>query len=137
MDLRPHHLLCIQKFTGHGYDEKFTKHMTHLVSILPQGMSITLHSGCDDLCVACPFNKNGKCQSFEKVKRLDEKVLQACNYTYEQEGDWKDFAKKAKSEIIETEIFAQICGECQWYELCEKTKEVAWIRQAQLQKEQQ
>ena len=34
MQLRPHHLLCIQKFTGHGYDEPFTQHMTSIVSAL-------------------------------------------------------------------------------------------------------
>ena len=32
MKIRPHHLLCIQKYTGHGYDAAFTAHMTALVS---------------------------------------------------------------------------------------------------------
>lgn len=32
MNFRPHHLLCIQKFTGHGYNADFTAHMKMIVS---------------------------------------------------------------------------------------------------------
>ena len=31
MKLRPHHLLCLQKYTGRGYDGPFTAHMNELV----------------------------------------------------------------------------------------------------------
>jgi len=36
MNLRPHHLLCIQKFTGHGYSPSFTAHMHALTASLRQ-----------------------------------------------------------------------------------------------------
>ena len=54
MNLRPHHALCIQKFTGHGYDEKFTAHMTGTVKVLRDRPEtpVELVSGCDDLCAA-------------------------------------------------------------------------------------
>ena len=71
MQLRPHHLLCIQKFTGHGYDEPFTQHMTSIVSALkshPQ-TEITVTQGCDDLCQRCPNNHSGTCTSLEKSRR--------------------------------------------------------------------
>lgn len=128
MKLRPHHLLCIQKFTGHGYDESFTKHITHLISVLPKGMEITLHEGCDDLCVACPFNKNGRCDSFDKVHKLDTDVLQTCDFSYGQTDDWKYFANLAKHKIIKTVAFEHICSKCQWYDLCQATNdEDAWV----------
>ena len=129
MKLRPHHLLCIQKFTGHGYDEVFTKHMTAIVNKLPGGVEITLHKGCDDVCVACPHNQNGKCVSLEKVDKLDQGVLNACNLSFGQTGMWKDFADKANELILTTKEFDSICGDCQWYSLCKDTKEETWITQ--------
>ena len=48
MNLRPHHLLCIQKFTGHGYSADFTAHMTAVVSELAENpeTAVTLAKGC-------------------------------------------------------------------------------------------
>ena len=80
MELRPHHLLCIQKFTGHGYDADFTQHMNYIVSELRRDpeTQITIVQGCDDLCKACPNNINGVCSSLEKVAGMDSSVLDIC-----------------------------------------------------------
>ena len=129
MNLRPHHFLCIQKFTGHGYDEAFTKHMTEVVKHLANGSEVILHKGCDDVCVACPYNQNGKCISSEKVDRLDEGVMRVCGFHYGFEGPWKDMSKVAYDKILNTMEFDNICGDCQWYKLCKETKEASWITQ--------
>ena len=58
MNLRPHHLLCIQNFTGYGYNSDFTENMKLTVSELRENpdTKITFVRGCDDLCVKCPNN---------------------------------------------------------------------------------
>lgn len=68
--LRPHHLLCLQTFVGHGYSPDFTKHMTYVKSLLTAdpNTAITLVAGPDDLCGHCPncvdgflhFTKTGR-----------------------------------------------------------------------------
>ena len=116
--LRPHHLLCIQKYTGHGYDENFTNHMDETVAQLSKGATVTLHEGCDDLCFACPNNEAGKCTSLDKVKHMDESVLKACGLSYEDTDDWSSFAAVAKAKVFETDEFYNICHNCEWYELC-------------------
>lgn len=61
MELRAHHLLCIQNYRGEGYDEAFTAHMTQVVQRLEGDPVITLVEGCDELCIACPHNDQNTC----------------------------------------------------------------------------
>ena len=124
MNLRPHHLLCIQKFTGHGYDDSFTEHMTGIVSTLrldPE-TPVTVTEGCDILCGMCPYNKNGVCESLEKVDFMDRSVLAVCGLSYGECVTWQKLAFEARTKIFETEAFQATCSACQWYELCRKTE---------------
>ena len=123
MKLRPHHLLCIQLFTGHGYDEAFTAYMTKTVSLLrsdPQ-TEILLQCGCDDLCAVCPHNRSGVCTEQEKTNRLDAAVLHECGLHDGQSAKWQMLSAAAREQILQTDRFAAVCGDCQWYALCRET----------------
>ena len=121
-DLRPNHLLCIQKYSGHGYDEAFTRNMEALVRMLKSepNTEITLTYGGDALCSACP-NYNGRtCLSENKVKIMDDKVLLFCKLSYGETGSWAELSDKAV-QVFESE-FEDICVTCEWFELCRTTK---------------
>ena len=124
MHLRPHHLLCIQKFTGHGYDADFTAHMKAIVSALKKNPNtpITLVQGCDVLCQMCPNNQGGRCTSLEKVASMDSAVLGVCSLTYGETIPWITAARRARRQIFESEEFQAVCASCQWFELCRKTE---------------
>lgn len=124
MNLRPHHLLCIQKFTGHGYNADFTAHMKLIVSELAENpkTQITITQGCDDLCKKCPNQISGVCTSLEKVAFMDSAVLSICNLAYGENIPWTKAAGKARERIFETEEFHNICACCQWFELCGNTE---------------
>ena len=124
MNLRPHHLLCIQKFTGHGYNADFTAHMKSIVSELTVNpeTQITVVHGCDDLCKMCPNNIGGVCTSLEKVNLMDSAVLSICDFAYGENVLWTEAAGKAREEIFETEEFHNICACCQWFALCRSTE---------------
>lgn len=124
MNLRPHHLLCIQKFTGYGYNADFTEYMKSIVSELKSypDTQITLVKGCDNLCVKCPNNTGGSCTSFEKVDLMDNSVLRICGISYGQNVLWRDIAEKVRERIFKTQEFQNICGDCQWFFLCKKTE---------------
>ena len=128
MKLRPHHLLCLQKYTGRGYDGPFTAHMNELVRRLtadPQE-PVQLTQGRDDVCVACPHLVDGRCASQEKVTHMDRGVLGACGFAYGQVDSWRALAVSAENKIFQTEQFNEICGSCQWIELCRGTRK-GWI----------
>ncbi len=124
MHLRPHHILCIQKFTGHGYNEAFTLHMTALTAALREKPEapVVLVRGCDDLCQVCPHNTGDTCASLEKVERMDRRVLEACGLSCGEGYSWDRLAEMGRREIFETEWFERICGSCQWYALCRSTR---------------
>ena len=124
MQLRPHHLLCIQKYTGHGYDAAFTAHMNTVVSELvsrPQ-TPIDLTEGCDDLCHYCPNRVGNACSSPEKVDGMDRAVLEVCRLAYGQTLPWSTLAQRARTEILNIPKFDAICQSCQWYSLCKETE---------------
>ena len=128
MKLRPHHLLCLQKYTGKGYDEAFTAHMNGLLGRLaahPEG-AIQLTEGADDVCAACPHNAGGRCDSQEKVTRMDRGVLAALDFSYGQRDSWDALARRAAERVLSTEEFERICADCQWIELCRNTRK-GWI----------
>lgn len=124
MNLRPHHLLCIQKFTGHGYDENFTIHMTKIVSKLRDDpeTEITVTRGCDDLCKVCPNNIGGVCTSLEKVTFMDGAVLDVCGLSYGDAVPWAVSSRAVRENIFETDKFNDICADCEWFELCKNTE---------------
>lgn len=124
MNLRPHHLLCIQKFTGHGYDAAFTARMSAVVSLLTEDpmTEVTVTQGCDDLCKACPYNRQGACTSLEKVDFMDGAVLDTCGLSYGEKAPFAALAEKARERILEGERFREICGACEWFELCRNTE---------------
>lgn len=123
MNLRPHHSLCIQKFTGSGYDEAFTKHMTEIVSSLAQNPEtrIKLIHGCDFVCTKCPNKQDEVCLTAEKVSKIDNGVLEICGLNYGEILSWAELSRRAR-EVFETENFEQTCGSCEWYELCKNTE---------------
>ena len=124
MELRAHHLLCIQKFTGRGYHAAFTAHMTAVCAYLhndPQ-TDVILRTECDDICAACPNMHGGHCSSADKVAAFDRAVLSVCRL---REGDmqsWSVLRQISRTHILQTEQFDAICADCQWYALCKKTE---------------
>ena len=121
MKLRPHHFMCIQMFTGHGYNAEFTSHMEQIIKMLSDETTILVKEGCDDICQKCPNREDNACREFEKVRRLDEGVMAACGIEYGDELQWNDIASAVREQILDTELFGEICCDCEWYGLCRET----------------
>ena len=128
MKLRPHHLLCVQKYTGSGYDDAFTAGMDALVRRLTAcpDTAVTLVEGRDDLCAACPHMAGSRCDSEEKVNRLDRGVLEACSFSAGETRSWSTLAWTAREQVLEKETFIKVCGSCEWFRLCKDTRR-GWI----------
>ena len=96
--------------------------MDDITKKLDEDPDIVIHEGCDDICTACPHNKVGTCTSLDKVNRMDCKVLSACDLKYGDKRKWKDLTSLAKKEIFDTDRFHEICGKCQWFDICQKRR---------------
>lgn len=115
--------MCIQFFTGHGYDERFTSHMEDVISRLNDDTKIIVNDGCDEICSHCPNMINNTCIYDNKVYSLDREVLNIAAIRYGQKLIWKDVIALINEHILDAGMLKKICGECEWYGLCEKIKE--------------
>ena len=127
--LRPHHLLCLQTFVGHGYSPDFTKHMTYVKSLLTAdpNTAITLVAGPDDLCVHCPNCVDGSCTS-PKPAVFDHLVGQKLNTTEDTENAAPKHTDASDSPLtlhgipsilhMSEQRLAECCPDCEWKELC-------------------
>lgn len=118
--LRPHHGLCIQFFQGKGYSQEFVENMQEIVSTLQKNPTIQLVSGADSVCRCCP-NRVGvsDCNSQEKVTAYDNAVLHFCRLNVGDFLLWEDFRDKVIENILAKNLRKDVCGGCQWTELCQ------------------
>lgn len=116
--LRPHHGLCIGFFHGNGYSEAFTQNMTEVIACLHRNPDITLTCSGDILCGCCPHDRDGICETAEKVHCYDMAVLSLCDLYEGQTLHWKDFRTLVEQYILRPEIRETICSDCAWNALC-------------------
>ena len=115
--LRPHHLLCTQGYSGHGYDDAFVEHMNDVVHQLREvpGTRIHLTFSTDTLCSCCP-NKLGEdlCDTQEKVKRYDRKTVEYFGLE-EKDYVYQDLIRAMDAKAT-PEMLADICRDCCWFQ---------------------
>lgn len=118
MKLRPHHLLCTQGYSGKGYDDEFTRHMTAVTDYLRNDPEAEIEIVCstDDICSHCPNRKGiDLCTENAKVKNFDRKV--ACFFGIrEQRYRYRDITEEIREKMTPL-MMDEICMECSWYEV--------------------
>ncbi len=116
--IRAHHGMCFSFFQGKGYNSEFTEHMWAMKKKLDENPEVILLCGADDVCAHCPNNQGGVCISSGKAEEYDRQVLKRCQLSWGEQIKWKDFEKKVQQLIIHTGERENICGNCQWNEIC-------------------
>ena len=124
--LRPHHGMCFQFYVGKGYDEDFTDHMGRIIREMEANPSgeIVVSVTTDMVCANCPNNRDGVCESQEKVTRYDTAVLKACGIENGSTMTYEQLIRLVKGRVIDAGLRERICGDCEWDALCRgKTRE--------------
>lgn len=117
--IRPHHMLCLQFFEGKGYSDGFVANMAAVKHSLEEtNPKVKIVKGTDDICADCPKNQGGKCINEESVLEHDERVYAPVIERIGSGATWQEIAKAIREEIIENGKMQQVCGECQWSDIC-------------------
>lgn len=116
--LRAHHGMCLSFFKGKGYSGEFTKNMSSIKAQLQENPLISLTEGTDDICAACPNNDKGRCKTEEKAGSYDRKVLYSCGLKEGEIMAFGEFKERISRCILQEGKREEICGDCQWSELC-------------------
>ena len=128
--LRPHHGMCLAYFKGEGYSDVFSAHMQEMLDIFQKGAKIQLHADTDEICSACPNNREGQCTDltfFSLVEAYDNAVLELCGLENGQIMEFDDFTDVVQKKILASGKRKEICGNCQWNEIC-ANKQSRWKR---------
>jgi hypothetical protein len=119
MKIRAHHGLCTRNFVGEGYSDDFSVNMKRVIDKLNnENPEVTIVARLDDICAKCPENLGEVCQSQDKVVSYDKKVLQMTGIEEETSMPWRDFYDACSDKIFNKSKRTEICGACQWNELC-------------------
>ena len=116
--LTAHHGMCLAFFKGKGYSEEFTFHMARVKNDLENNPNVKVVCEIDDICSKCPNNKNSECLSEDKVREYDRDVLRRCNLSEGEIISYDEFKDLVYKNILIPEKREEICGNCQWNELC-------------------
>lgn len=116
--IRPHHGMCIAFFQGKGYSNEFTAHMSEMIHKLENNPTICITAQTDTICLKCPNNKHGICETANKVAEYDRLVLVKCGLSEGTILPYSDFKKIVYEHILLPGRREEICGNCQWNEIC-------------------
>ena len=114
--------MCLAYFKGEGYSDGFSAHMKDVLDELQKGMNVRLHVGIDEICSACPNNREGRCTDVALVEKYDNAVLEACALADGEQLNFDDFTEKVQNQLLVTGKRKEICGGCKWNSICENEK---------------
>ena len=114
--------MCTENFVGEGYSDDFSKNMTEVIKKLRENPEVMLIKDLDDVCKYCPENLGKVCESEEKVKAYDEKVLKLLNLRADEKYFWEDLRAVSCDIIFSKDRREEICRTCQWNELCKEVE---------------
>lgn len=120
--LRPHHGMCLAYFEGKGYSDGFAAHMGEMLEKLEKEAVLQLVVTGDEICQACPNLQNGTCSTEELVASYDRAVLKLCSLRENEVLKFRDFVSVVQEKILEPGRRTEICGGCQWNEICRNKK---------------
>ena len=121
--IRPHHGMCLYFFEGKGYSNTFSEHMAQVKEELLQNNGevwLELVTQTDDICGACPHNRNGKCETCEKVNVYDAGVLAYCGVESGQRITFRELETLVETKILQAGNGRKICGDCEWSSICHR-----------------
>jgi uncharacterized protein len=122
IQLRAHHVLCLQGFQGYGYSETFTEYMSQLKKKFLKNPSIFLEivNSPDSICKHCPYYSNGKCNidsySENRIRAMDDLILEILKMEDGSIIIWEDI-KFLTSKLTKEEV-EHICESCSWMDKC-------------------
>ena len=120
INIRGHHLLCLQGFQGYGYSEDFILNMTHINEMRKsKDTIITLTNDCDDICAFCPNLKNNICENKKQndiLKEMDRKVLSKLDINKEYNA--LELFDEVSFKFNTLESVKKICVGCKWNNEC-------------------
>ncbi len=121
LQIRAHHLLCIQGFQGYGYDEPFTYNLKKIHSIFFNQKKIRLIISNDVICQKCPFSSRNNEYCLKKgfnARNFDLKILKILGIKPEKTVKLNQLLFYSNQDRKKTLKLKKLCRDCEWNSKC-------------------
>ena len=120
MRLRAHHLICLFGFRGMGYSEDFVNNFKKVFNRIKDNpeLKIEVVNQADDICSACPHQKNSSCQkngpeSEKNICNKDNLIIRRLGIRMSEKYPASEILKRVVKNIHSQEL-NEICQGCEW-----------------------
>lgn len=123
--IRAHHLLCIPRFYGGGYNKVFGENLKRICFKIRKNPNIKIKviKECDDICAKCPYKKDNICKKTPKLNKWiiikDKKVLKKLKIKENSIHKAKDIFNLSMEKVNNKNI-KNICKGCAFLKNCIK-----------------
>ncbi len=118
--LRPHHLLCLLGFRGHGYSDVFTANMAALAVRLrgPGGADtpLVIQPVADAICAPCPRRRGTGCLDADRIAMLDRRHAARLGLAPGARLTWGEALARIGRELHPDDLDT-LCDGCRWLPL--------------------
>ncbi len=120
IEIRAHHLLCMQGFQGYGYSKEFELNLEKIINYLDSHpycrLKIVIEA--DIICRKCPHLKDGRCiKSLTSISKMDVLVLKKLGLSEGTEDVARNLFFKVNN-VLNPGDLQEICGDCSWKDKC-------------------
>ncbi len=118
--LRPHHLVCLVGFRGHGYSDSFTANMAALAARLrgPGGETtpLVIRPMADAICLPCPRRRGSGCRDAGRIAALDRRHGERLGLETGARLSWGAALARIRRKVHPDDL-ATLCAGCRWLPL--------------------
>lgn len=124
IQLRAHHILCLQGFQNKGYDSKFVKNFSEVHKSLfnDPHQKVQINNNLDSLCAACPHASNHQCVKDKTAQRRmlkrDRNTLKVLNLINLQVMTFSQLIDLSRNTFKKFSKLNEICFDCEWQNSC-------------------
>jgi len=119
INLRGHHLICLNFFKGKGYDKEFRDYLYMLKKHI-KNSEIEIVNGADDVCRKCLYLKNKECKynpnSEKEIKEMDRTAIRLLSIK-QKVVKWKKIEEKLPKIFKDWSAY---CKTCDWANDCKE-----------------
>lgn len=123
LQIRGHHLLCIQGYQGYGYDRQFEKNMSFIKEyLMANNPLVEVVTDLDAICASCPnagdSGCNLDCDANETIKLMDQNLLKALAIKPGTLLNAETLFTLTNTKLQTKLDLTGICDQCRWQQKC-------------------
>ncbi len=123
LQIRGHHLLCIQGYQGYGYDRQFEINMSSVKEhLMADNHLIEVVTGLDVICASCPHAGDSGCNldsnANETITLMDQNLLKALTIRPGTLIQAETIFALTNTKLQSKLDLTGICDQCRWQQKC-------------------